>query len=70
MATWRPARSAAVRRRAAVSAFSSGVPCEKFRRATSIPASIIRTSTSCESLAGPIVATIFVRRMASMAFGP
>ena len=46
IATWRPAWSAAVRRRAAVSAFSSGVPCEKFRRATSIPASIIRTSIS------------------------
>jgi hypothetical protein len=30
----------------------------------------MRTSTSCESLAGPIVATIFVRRMASMASGP
>src|ERR1700757_328040 len=34
---------------------------EKFNRATSIPASINRRNISSLSLAGPIVATIFVR---------
>src|SRR5262249_33947216 len=34
---------------------------EKFSRATSIPASINRRNISSPSLAGPIVATIFVR---------
>ena len=40
----------------------SAVPWLKFSRATSIPASTIRTSTSGSLEAGPIVATIFVRR--------
>ena len=47
----------------AVSACSSALPWEKFSRATSIPASTIRTSTSGSREAGPIVATIFVRRI-------
>src|SRR5918999_143568 len=63
MATERPARSAAARTRSAVSACSSALPWEKFRRATSIPASIICTRTSGSREAGPMVATIFVRRM-------
>ena len=64
IATGSPARFAASRTRDAVSACSSAVPCEKFSRATSMPASIMRTSTSGSREAGPIVATIFVRRMA------
>src|SRR6478735_1251376 len=62
IATWRPARPAASRTRRAVSACSSALPWEKFRRATSIPASIMRGKTSGSRDAGPIVATIFVRR--------
>ena len=46
----------------AETARSSAVPCEKFRRATSIPASTILARTSGSREAGPIVATIFVRR--------
>ena len=63
MATGRPARFAASRTRCAVSACSSALPWEKLRRATSIPASTIRTRTSGSRDAGPMVATIFVRRM-------
>ena len=63
IATERPARLAASRTREAISACSSALPWEKFSRATSIPASIIRTRTSGSREAGPIVATIFVRRM-------
>ena len=62
IATGRSSRSAAARTRWAVRAFSSGVPWEKFSRTTSIPASIIRVSVSTSSEAGPIVATILVRR--------
>jgi len=39
---------------------SSKSPCEKFKRATFIPAFINLTSVSTDSLAGPIVHTIFV----------
>ena len=63
IATCRPARPAASRTSLAVSACSSAVPCEKFSRATSMPASIRRTSTSGSREAGPIVATILVRRI-------
>ncbi len=45
--------------------WSSCVPCEKFRRATFIPASIKDRSSSSEDDAGPIVHTIFVRRLAA-----
>ena len=61
--TSRPAACAAARTRRTVSACSSGVPCAKFRRATSIPARTIRSSTSGSRDAGPIVATIFVDRI-------
>src|SRR5215217_1237027 len=61
-ATWRPTLPAALRMRSIVSACSRRVPCEKLSRATSIPASIIRTSVSGSREAGPMVATIFVRR--------
>src|SRR3954454_4001560 len=61
-ATWRPARPAASRTSRAVSACSSALPWEKFSRATSIPASTMRASTSGSRDAGPMVATIFVRR--------
>src|SRR4051812_46610048 len=67
IATWRPARPAASRTRRAVSACSSALPWEKFNRATSIPASTIRASTSGSRDAGPMVATIFVRRCISAA---
>src|SRR3954452_5108895 len=63
MATGRPARPAASRTRATFSACSSSEPCEKFNRATSMPASTMRASTSGLRDAGPMVATIFVRRM-------
>ena len=69
----RPARPAASRTRCAVSACCSCVPWLKFSRATSMPASTIRTRTSGSREAGPIVATIFVRRIArhgSSAAGP
>ena len=58
----RPACSDATRIIFTVSACSSGVSCAKFSRATSIPARIIRSSTSREREAGPMVATIFVER--------
>src|SRR5918997_6100504 len=63
IATERPARFAASRTSRTVSACSSAVPCEKFSRATSIPASTIRTRVSGSREAGPMVATILVRRM-------
>ena len=63
IATWRPAALAAARTRSAFSAWISRLPCEKFSRATSIPASTIRRSVSGSWDAGPIVATILVRRM-------
>jgi hypothetical protein len=36
------------------------VPCEKFRRKTSVPAAISARIVSSVSLAGPIVEMIFV----------
>src|SRR2546428_12047202 len=41
----------------------SSVPCEKFTRATFIPAEISFLIISSESEAGPMVQTIFVRRV-------
>ena len=62
----------ATRRRAAASLMAlmarpweSYEPCEKFNRAASIPASISRSSIAGESLAGPIVQTIFAFLMDS-----
>ncbi len=46
IATCRPTRLAAARTRSAFSACSSRLPWEKLNRATSIPASISRTSVS------------------------
>ena len=65
IATGRPARPAASRIARAVSACCSAVPWLKFSRATSIPASTMRTRTSRSREAGPMVATIFVRRSMS-----
>ena len=63
IATGRPAAFAASRTMREVSACSSTLPWEKFRRATSMPASIMRRRVSGSRDAGPMVATIFVRRM-------
>ena len=57
----------ASRTRSAFSACSSRSPWEKFSRATSRPASTIRASVSGSREAGPMVATIFVRRMRATA---
>src|SRR4051794_25702302 len=62
-ATGRPARPAASRTSCAVSACCSCDPWLKLSRATSMPASIILTSVSALFEAGPIVATILVRRV-------
>jgi hypothetical protein len=43
------------------------LPCEKLRRAASMPDSTSSLTRSGEELAGPIVATIFVRRGATVA---
>ena len=51
----------ASRTRCAANDRDSGVPCEKFRRATFMPAA---TSSSTRSIeAGPMVQTSFVRRI-------
>src|SRR5437660_3985904 len=56
------ARCAASRTRVRRGLRSSTVPCEALRRTTSSPARIISVSTPRSSVAGPTVATIFVRR--------
>ena len=56
-----PISSATLRIRSTKGLATSAERCEKFNRATSIPESINRRSISSLSLAGPIVATIFVR---------
>ena len=68
IATGRPTRPAALRTRWAVSACCSAVPCEKFSRATSMPAATIRSSVLGSREAGPIVATIFVWRCTCRAY--
>ena len=50
--------------RAARAAWSACVPCDMLSRAPPIPASISAASISGDDEAGPIVATIFVRRRA------
>ena len=66
IATGRPARPAASRTQLAPSRRAArAMPWLKFSRATSIPASTIRTSVSGSREAGPIVATIFVLRSTS-----
>ena len=47
-------------------ACSPWVPCEKFRRATSIPASARRARVSGDREEGPIVQTILVRGMGAL----
>ena len=59
-----PARCAPEARR---SACSSCEPCEKFSRATSMPAAASSKIVSGSFVAGPSVQTIFVRRMAGRA---
>src|SRR5205823_5815400 len=63
-----PVSRAASRIRLMACACSEGVPCEKFNRATFIPAQMSRVSISGDSEAGPIVATIFVLCAGSTAF--
>ena len=58
----RPARAPAARTSAARRRRSSASPCEQFRRAQSRPAATSWSSTPGASVAGPSVATIFVRR--------
>src|SRR6266545_2637764 len=57
-----PAASAPRRAAAIHPARSSGVPCEAFTRITFAPASISAATRSGVPVAGPSVATIFVRR--------
>src|SRR5438876_1742168 len=68
IATRRPVSRAASRIRLIACACSEGVPCEKFNRATSIPARMSRASISGDSDAGPMVATILVLCAGSAAF--
>ena len=66
MATSRPGRAAAARAPGRnVAACDSCVPCEKLSRKMSVPAAMSASSIASESLAGPIVAIIFVRRISS-----
>ena len=65
-ASGRPARAWASRMRRARSAWSSCEPCEKLRRAASIPESTSLSSISRDEVAGPIVQTILVRRRPSV----
>ena len=62
-ATGWPARSAAQRTLAIQRARSSGVPCEALMRMTFAPASSNAAIASSDPVAGPIVATILVRRI-------
>src|SRR6185503_6869479 len=61
----RPTSSATSRTWPAHLAWSSCVPCEKFSRATFMPARASSRTLSREDDAGPSVATIFVRRGSS-----
>ena len=60
--TSRPAACDASRAIATFSACSSRLPWEKLSRKTSAPARISSAIVSTERVAGPIVATILVRR--------
>ena len=62
MATSLPTLAAISRTSVARSMWSCAVPCEKFRRTTSTPARMMRSSTSGALDAGPSVATILVAR--------
>ena len=61
--TPRPASSAPCRTAAYASVCSACSPCERFRRATSMPAAIRSRILSKDEVAGPNVTTIFARRM-------
>ena len=63
MATGLPSSSDRARMRRMFSACPSWSPCEKFSRATSMPAFIISRKVSGSRLAGPMVQTILVRNM-------
>ncbi|MCY1527026.1 hypothetical protein D9M68_620770 [compost metagenome] len=65
-ATKRPCLAAISRTSRARSRWSSALPCEKFRRATSRPARIIASMRSGVEVEGPRVATILVRRNTGM----
>ena len=65
MPMWRPTLAAISRTVATRAAWSADVPCEKLMRNTSAPATINCSSTAGSSVAGPKVATIFVRRRIS-----
>ena len=69
-ASGRPTSRSASRTRRAHSPCSSCVPCEKLSRAASIPARRAPPSASGVEDAGPIVATIFVRRGGASATVP
>src|SRR5262249_9724195 len=60
--THRSARAVASRTNDRRRRRSSTVPCEALSRTTSSPARIISVNTEISSVAGPTVATIFVRR--------
>src|SRR6187455_1888543 len=62
IATVRPTVRDTSRTSAARLRWSSAVPCEKFRRTTSTPATTMRSSTAGSLEDGPRVATIFVLR--------
>ncbi len=66
-ATGRPTSSCAFRTMRAYSACCSCVPCEKLRRAPSIPACASAITRSSVAHDGPSVTTIFVRRGTAVA---
>src|SRR5438067_2019540 len=66
-ASGRPTSAWTLRTSSIRAAWSACVPCEKFRRAPSIPAATSARSVSGSLDTGPIVATIFVRRRAAVA---
>src|SRR5688572_17461146 len=63
MATGRPQRASPSRMRRTTSACSACVPCEKFSRATPMPAAASRSRSATLDEAGPMVQTILVRRI-------
>src|SRR5262249_18057390 len=69
IAIGRSSSSETSRTRRIRSAWSSCVPCEKLRRAASIPARASSSTRSRDDDAGPSVATIFVRRGSSADIG-
>ncbi|MNI66447.1 hypothetical protein D3C73_1220100 [compost metagenome] len=66
MATKRPCWAAMSRTNFARARWSSALPCEKFKRATSRPARINASMRSGVDVEGPRVATILVRRNTGM----